>query len=135
MTNLEALKKLAAALIGIIADEVPGKTTAEVIEYIAKFKAGEILGKITVTSTAGTSVGTTSITVSPRAETGNSYVYRSNPTALDEPEYLDDVSSYASWNGLQSITVEDGHYIAIYEVNSKKQVVKFGQTKANVNLG
>lgn len=135
MTNLEALKKLAAALIGIIADEVPGKTTAEVIEYIAKFKAGEILGEITVTSTAGTAAGTTKISVTPALTSGNTYVYRSNPTALDKPEYLDDASAYTAWNGKSDITVEDGHYVGIYEVNSEKQVLKFGQAKANVNLG
>lgn len=135
MTNLEALKKLAAALIGILADEVPGKTTAEVIEYIARFEAGEYLNKLTVNSVEGTSVGTTKITVTPELTSGNSYVYRTNPTSIAEPEYLEDASDYDAWDGTSDITVEDGHYVAICEINSENQILKFGQIAAVSNLG
>lgn len=135
MSNVDALKKLAAAIVGIIADEVPGKTTADVIEYIAKYEAGEYLQPLTVTSVAGSSVGTTKITVSPARTSGNSYVYQVSPTAITAPEYLDDVSAYSEWNGSSNITAEDGHYIGIYEVNDEKKVVKFGQKTVTANLG
>ena len=135
MSNVDALKKLAAAIVGIIADEVPGKTTAEVIEYIAKYEAGEYLQPLTITSVAGSSVGTTKITVSPTLTSGNSYVYQTSPTAIAEPEYLDNVSAYTEWNGSSNITAEDGHYIGIYEVNDENKVVKFGQKTITANLG
>ncbi len=40
MTNLEALKDLAAAIVGddMTADKVPGETIADVIEYIAEYE-------------------------------------------------------------------------------------------------
>ena len=136
MTNVTALKKFAAAYIGgITPDEVPGNTVADVIEYLAKFQAGEILGTLTVTSTAGTSEGKTKLSVTPSLKSGNSYVYSTSPTKIATPEYLDDASGYTAWNGTAEITAEDGHFIAVYEVDSKKQILKFGQVKAKINLG
>lgn len=136
MTNLSALKKLTAAIVGgITPDEVPGDTIAEVIDYLARFKAGEILGTLAVTSSAGTETGKTKITVTPELKSGNSYVYKTNPTKIATPEYLDDASDLSSWNGTDEITAEDGHFIGIYEVDSSNQIHGFGQTKAKVNLG
>lgn len=136
MTNLSSLKKLAASIIGdITPDDVPGKTVAEVINYLAKFKTGEVLGELTLTSTAGTTVGTTKITVSPTITSGNSYVYKISPSSVSTPEYLDDSSDLTVWNGTDEITVENSHFVAIYEVNSSKQILKFGQVKAKTNFG
>lgn len=136
MTNLSALKKLTAAIVGGIApEEVPGDTIADVIDYLAKFKAGEILGALTVTSAAGTEVGKTKITVTPKLTSGNSYVYKTSPSTIAAPEYLDDASALTAWDGSSELTVEDGHYIAIYEINASKQILNFGQVKAKINLG
>lgn len=136
MTNVAALKKLAAALVGTItADEVPGETTAEVIEYIAKVEAGEILADLTVSSVAGSTTGTTAITVSPTLTSGNSYVYQTNPSKLAKPEYLETASEdWTEWDGSSDITAEDGHYIGIYEINSDSQVLKFGQVSVTSKL-
>ena len=135
MTNLSALKKLAAAIVGgITPDDVPGDTIAEVIDYLAKFEAGEILGTLTVTSAAGTSVGKTKLTVAPSLTSGNSYVYKTSPSTIAAPEYLDDATGLTAWNGTSEIEAEDGHFIGIYEVNSSKQILKFGQAKAKINL-
>lgn len=136
MTNLSALKKLTAAIVGSITpDEVPGDTIADVINYLAKFEAGEILGVLTVTSAAGTSVGKTKLTVTPSKATGNSYVYATSPNTIAAPEYLDDATGLTAWNGTSEIEAEDGHFIGIYEVNSSKQILKFGQAKIKINLG
>ena len=136
MTNLSALKKLAAAIVGgITPDDVPGDTIAEVIDYLAKFEAGEILGDLTVTSAAGTEIGKTKLTVTPSKATGNSYVYATSPSTIATPEYLDDASTLTTWDGTSEIEAEDGHYIAIYEVDASKQILKFGQAKAKINLG
>lgn len=136
MTNIEALKRLAAAIIGdgTIVDDIPGETIAEVISYIAAFKAGEFLEALTLTSTAGTTVGKTTIKVSPTLTGGNSYLYKTNAGKIQKPDYKEVING-TSWNGTSEITVDDGHYIAIYEVNSNNEVLKFGQTIANANLG
>ena len=136
MTNLSALKKLTAEIVGgITPDDVPGDTIAEVIDYLAKFKAGEILGTLAVTSSAGTETGKTKITVTPELKSGNSYVYKTNPTKIATPEYLDDASGLTTWDGSSEIEAEDGHFIAIYEIDSSNQIHSFGQVKAKVNLG
>lgn len=136
MTNLNALKKLTATIVGgITPEDIPGDTISEVIDYLAKFKAGEILGTLTVKSSAGSEIGNTAITVTPTLTSGNSYAYKTAPSAIAAPEYLDDASSYSTWNGTSEIAAEDGHYIAIYEINANKQILKFGQTKVAINLG
>lgn len=136
MTNVEALKDLAAAIIGgtMTADNVPGKTTAEVIAYIASVKRGEYLQELSVTSVAGTTEGKTAIAVSPTIESGNSYVYVDSVSAISIPEYLETVTGTA-WNGTDEIEIEDEHRIGIYEINSDGGVVKFGQTITDINLG
>lgn len=135
MTNVAALKRLAAAIVGggITADDVPGDTNAEVIDYIAKYEAGEYVAALTVTSVAGTTTGTTKVTVTPALTSGNSYVYQTNPSQITSPDYLETVD-YTEWNGTADITAEDGHYIGIYEVNSDSQVVGFGQSVITAKL-
>lgn len=138
MTTVEALKELAAVVVGggITAADVPGTSTPEVIMYIAEnYPTAEQLGTLTVTSAPGATVGTTTITVAPAITSGNTYVYLTSPTTIAVPDYLDTVTGYTSWNGTDDITVEDGHHIAICELNGSNQVVKFGQTVAIVNLG
>lgn len=129
MTNVAALKRLAAAIVGggITADDVPGDTNAEVIDYIARYEAGEYVAKLTVTSVAGTTTGTTKVTVNPTLKSGNSYVYQTKPSQIESPDYLETVD-FTEWNGTADIAAEDGHYIGIYEVNDDHQVIGFGQS-------
>lgn len=138
MTTVEALKELAAVVVGggITAADVPGTSTPEVIMYIAEnYPTAEQLGTLTVTSAPGSTVGTTTITVTPVITNGNTYAYLTSPTTIAVPDYLDAVTGYTAWNGTDDIAAEDGHHIAICELNSSNQVVKFGQTVATVNLG
>lgn len=137
MTNVEALKKLAAAIMNneLTEDDIPGKTTADIIEFIAKVKAGEYLMPLTVSSVAGSTEGTTKITVTPTIGEGNSYAYTTSSNVIPEPEYMDDGSDYTAWDGKSDIEVEDGHRIGVYELNDSGQIIKFGQTVATANLG
>lgn len=138
MTIVDSLKKLGAAIIGggLTPDHVPGRTAAEVIDYIARVKAGEQLGELKVSSAAGSTNGMTKITVTPTKTEGNSYVYKTNIRAIDTPEYFQEIdSSYTSWDGKSDIAGEDGHRIGIYEINSDNCVVKFGQAVISANLG
>lgn len=137
MTNAEALKKLAVAIMNdeLTEDDIPGKTTADIIEFIAKVKAGEYLMPLTISSAEGSTEGTTKITVTPSLGEGNSYAYATSSNPVEAPEYLEDGGTYTTWNGGDDIEVEDGHRVAIYELNAEGQVVKFGQAVAIVNLG
>ena len=136
MTNVEALKDLAAVIVGgsTPPEAVPGKTTAEVIETIAQIKRGGYAQGLTVTSEAGTSEGDTKITVSPAKAAGNSYVYTVSATAVSMSENLAVIEGTA-WNGTDEITLDSGKIIGIYELNSDSKAVKFGQAVAEVNPG
>lgn len=136
MTNVAALKRLATAIInsGLTADDVPGKTTADVIDYLTNYYAGKYVGKLTVSSVAGSTAGTTKITVTPATASGHSYVYKISPNRITWPAYLQKVN-YTAWDGAADIECENGHYVGIYEINSKKQVLKFGQITATSKLG
>mgnify|MGYP006913124629 FL=1 len=137
MSKVEALKKLAVVIgCATSVEEIKGTTIVEVLNFIVvNYPGSEQLGELTVTSTTGTSVGKTIISITPTLTGGNSYAYKTNPTSFDEPSYLDLASSYTAWNGTDEIEAEDSHHIAIVEVNSDNEIVKFGQTTVTSNLG
>lgn len=85
-----------------------------------------VLEELTVTSTAGSSSGTTKITVSPAKGDSNSYVYKTDAT-VSLPDYGDVLSSgYTSWNGTSDITATNGNQIAIVEIDSNNKARKGG---------
>lgn len=137
MSKVDALKKLAVAIgCADSVEEIDGNTIIAVLNFIAdNYPGSEQLATLTVTSVAGSAVGTTDISVVPALTAGNSYAYKTNPTAIDEPNYLDSATGYTSWNGTDEIEAEDTHYIAIVELNSDNKIVKFGQTTVISNLG
>lgn len=137
MTTVNALKEFTAVIVGgVTAAEIPGTTIPEVIMYLAKnYPSAETMGELTVVSTPGGEIETTKITVTPTITSGNRYVYLTEPTEIDAPEYLADADTWTSWDGTSDIHAEDGHYIGICEVNANDQIVKFGQTIVTVNLG
>lgn len=133
MTNLEALKKLAAKMIGgeTSIDDVPGNTIAEVIDVIAKNYQGTaplILGELTVASVTGSAQGKTKLTVTPALTAGNSYRYKIDPSGVELPERNEDLSSWVSWDGTSEIEAEDGHKICVCEVDSNFYALKGGVT-------
>lgn len=137
MSKVEALKNFAVA-VGCAAsvEEIDGNTIVEVLNFIAEnYPGSEELGILAMTSVAGSSVGKIDISVTPALTSGNSYAYKTNPTLIAEPNYLDSASGYTSWNGIDEIEAEDSHYIAVVEVNNNNKIVKFGQTSVVSNLG
>lgn len=86
----------------------------------------QVLESLTVTSEAGSTSGTTKITVSPAKGDSNSYVYKTD-TSVTLPNYGDTLSSgYTSWNGTSDITATNGNQIAIVEVNASNKALKGG---------
>lgn len=84
---------------------------------------------MTITSEAGTTSGSTHITVSEASTGGNSYKYKiaANPTI---PSIGDTCSSgYTNWDGNEEITAEDGKTIVIVEVDSNNTAVAVGSAK------
>jgi len=138
MLTIDALKELAVAIIGggLTVDAVQGTTIPEVLRYIAaNYPNAETLGILTLNAAEGSAAGTTKITVVPTLTSGNTYAYKTSATVIPTPEYLETPTGTKTWNGSADITVEDGHRVAIYELNSAGKIVGFGQTVAVVNLG
>lgn len=129
MTNSEALKKLAAAIIGgdITADDIPENVTSNLISFIADVVAGNYIATLAVVSAEGDTAGNTAIAVSPALTEGNSYQYQISDTEIPAPE-AGAVLSYTAWNGENEIAATSGQYIGIYEVDKDGKVKKFGKT-------
>lgn len=138
MTTLNALKELAAVIVGggKTAADIPGTIVPDVIEYIAKnYPRDGTLIELTIASVAGSAIGTTKITVSPALTSGNSYAYKSSPSAIDAPEYYEIPTGLTTWDGKSDIEIEDSHHIGLYELNPDGRVVGFGDKIVAVNLG
>lgn len=84
------------------------------------------IGELTVTSTAGTTAGKTSVSVTPSVSSGNSYKYKTAAT-VTEPS-LGDVctTGYMAWDGTSEITATTGNKILIVEVDAGNKAVKSG---------
>ena len=88
----------------------------------------QVLGSLSVASVAGSTSGTTKITVSPLKGADNSYMYKTGAT-VDLPNYGDDLSAtYTAWDGTSDITATDGNKIVIAEVDASNKAVKGGIT-------
>ena len=84
-------------------------------------------GFLSVKSVAGSTTGTTKITVTPAKKADNSYVYAIDwgLPALDE--VLD--AGWTTWDGTADITTDNGHEITVAEiVTATKKAVKAGIT-------
>lgn len=92
------------------------------------------LGSLTVSSSAGDTVGTTAITVTGQSE--NAILrYQLSVGSIDLPAYNEDLSDWTAWDGVSDIVAEDGHKICVCEVSSEILAQKAGQTTVRVNLG
>lgn len=87
------------------------------------------IGNLTITSIAGTTTGTTKVTVNPTLTSGNSYMYKTANT-VSIPN-LEDVcntaAGYTAWNGTNDVTATTGNEILIVEVDSTFKAVKAGK--------
>jgi hypothetical protein len=141
MTTIKALKKLTAVIVGggISPSDIVADTIPEVIDYLAdNYPNGNPIAtveELNITSVAGSTFGASKITVTPTLTSGNSYVYKTNPSTIGVPEYHDVPTGVTAWDGKSEIESEDGYHIGVYELDSDGKVVKFGEGVINVNLG
>lgn len=99
---------------------------AEYLDAIAIITFGNTtIGTLTVTSSAGTTSGNTSISVSPAKGTGNSYKYKiaDNPVSVALNQ---NVQTWSPWDGAMDITADTGKAITIVECDSAYKAVKVG---------
>ena len=95
-------------------------------EAFAKLEAGESkLGKLTITSAAGTEVGNTKLTVNPSKADGNSYKYKISEEDITV-SYGQNVKNWTVWDGTSEIKAETGKKIAVVECNAEYQTMKAG---------
>lgn len=94
-------------------------------DAFAKLTSGA-LGKLTVTSAAGTKAGDTKITLTPALTSGNSYKYKVGEE-LDVPVKGQNVKSWAAWDGTSDITAATGKDIVIAECDATYKVVNAGK--------
>ena len=129
--NVLALKKLAAKIIGgdTSANDITGNTIADVLDIItANFESNTplILGTLTLNSVLGSEAGKTVVTVTPALGANNSYRYKTDSSSTALPERNEDLSSWASWDGVSEITAENGHKLIICEVDANNLALKGG---------
>jgi hypothetical protein len=87
------------------------------------------IGTLTITSIAGTTTGTTKITISPTLTGGNSYMHKTSSTVSipDLEDVCNTSTGYTAWNGTDDITATTGNEILIVEVDSTFKAVKAGK--------
>lgn len=94
---------------------------------IVKVTAGTANGldNLTVTSQAGSTSGTTQITVSPTVTAGNSYKYKIAENAV-LPAVGQSVKNWSAWDGTSDITAATGQEIVVVECDDKYHALKGG---------
>lgn len=85
------------------------------------------LKTLTVTSTAGNTIGNTKVTITPALNDGNTYKYKTSadPTTPGLNQIL--TSGWTTWNGTDEIKATNGDKIVIAEVNSTNQCKGVGE--------
>lgn len=107
-----------------------------VIKSVLGISDEPALQELDVVSEAGSTSGTTKITVTPLLSYGNHYVYQTG-SDVTLPEAEADVSSggWLPWNGTAEITATNGQEIGIVEANAENQAVGAGKTTVVANGG
>lgn len=137
-TTVKALKNLCATLKGgsTTADDIPGETIVDVINQITIAKGGSVdptgeLKTLTLTSVAGSTEGTTKITVSGN---GSGQLYYETSGSINLPAYHEDISDWTTWDGTSDITATDGETICIAEADAQGLAIAAGTATVNSNI-
>lgn len=95
------------------------KLWAEYLDGIAvvTVQGSGTLGTLTVTSAAGTTSGTTKLTVTPAKASGNSYKYKAAASATPVV-YGQNVQTWTAWDGTSDITATTGQVVTVVECDS-----------------
>lgn len=85
------------------------------------------LGALTVTSAAGTEVGTTRLTVAPAREAASN-IYKCKTAAANAPAvvYGQDVRNWTTWDGAADIAATTGHKITVVEADGTYKALNAG---------
>lgn len=92
------------------------------------------LEDLTVTSTAGTTDGTTALEVSPELTEGRSYRYKTGP-AVQMPVLYQDLSDWTDWDGATDVTATTGDQIVVAEIDSIGLCMAAGSTTVTSKAG
>lgn len=140
-----------AATFGLTADETgfigissgnPNKERAQAetlvmcgIQILVEYAEGVVKGTIggtdgalqalTVTSAAGTTSGTTKLTVTPAKASGNLYKYKAAASATPVT-YGQNVQTWTAWDGTADITATTGQVVTVVECGSDYKAVGSG---------
>lgn len=109
-TVISGLTLFAERLDGIVVSTITGDNT---------------LGTLTVTSTAGSTKGKTSVSVSPTKSGSNTYKYKVADTA-QPVTFGKSVQTWTAWDGSSEITAETGKIITVVECDSSYKALKAG---------
>lgn len=107
-------------------DEVNGRTLEELLTGVAP-EPKEYAEILTITSTVGAAVGTTSLLVDPAIGMGHTYYWRETDTeVLPELGTTVDTSTYTAWDGSSDIEVADGTKIELIEYSNMNGILSYG---------
>ena len=103
------------------------KLWAEYLDGIAvvTVQGSGTLSTLTVTSAAGTTSGTTKLTVTPAKASGNLYKYKAAASATPVI-YGQNVQTWTAWNGTDDITATTGQVVTVVECGSDYKAVGSG---------
>lgn len=111
---------------GLVVPILPGKDNT-IIATISFDGTPYVLDNLTVSSAAGSTTGTTAITVTPALTSGNSYKYKV-ATDVAFPSYGQNLRTWSTWDGTSNITAATGKEICIAEVDADYKALKAGIT-------
>lgn len=106
------------------------------VDYYSTADNSSTLASITVASAAGTTSGTTKLTLTYTPGTGESYVYKIGQTSApaigyyEKPDY-----TWTAWNGSADITATNGYKIAVASINGDGRAVAYGSATVVANAG
>lgn len=111
-------------------DSAPGKGEApyeisfvEELPTLTDANPKPALGSLTVSSSAGSEIGQTHLTVTPAKEGSNLY---KTSTTHAEPAYDDDVGTWDSWDGSADVTAATGSTLRVVECTAENKARKAG---------
>ena len=111
-------------------DSAPGKGEAPYeISYVDELPVltdanpKPALGSLTVSSSAGSEIGKTHLTVTPAKEGGNLY---KTSTTHPSPAYDEDVGAWDSWDGSADVTASTGSTLRVVECTAENRARKAG---------
>ena len=106
------------------------------INQITIAKGGSVdptgeLKTLTLTSAAGSTEGTTKITVTGN---GSGQLYYKTGGAVGLPAYQEDISDWTTWDGISDITATDGENICVAEADASNLAIAAGICAVNSNI-